>query len=118
MATYLIVGALLVAGAATFVKARSEVGTPHGAAAGSWVPADTALVNLELTGLTCGSCATTARLALRRVEGVHRAEVTYQSDGPSTGKVWYDPAKTSPAVIIARLKELTGYEARGVESEG
>jgi copper chaperone CopZ len=118
MTAYLIVGALLAAGAAAFLKARSEARPQTGVTTEAWVPADTSIVRLALTGLSCGSCATTARLAIQRVEGVHRAEVEYRSGGPSSGKVWYDRTKTSPEVIIAKLKELTGYEARVVEDQG
>lgn len=70
--------------------------------------ADSATVKLSLRGMTCGSCAKTAQLALQKVAGVYRATVSYDS---ATAVVVYDPAKTTPARFIARLKELTGYEA-------
>ena len=58
------------------VPVRLETSSRTAGAAESWLPADTTVVNLELTGVICGSCATTARLALRRVEGVYRAKLT------------------------------------------
>jgi len=64
--------------------------------------------------MTCGSCAVTARLALQRVDGVHRAEVPYDS---ASAVVWYDSTRTSPDVFIAKLRAMTGYEAR-VEEPG
>jgi copper chaperone CopZ len=63
--------------------------------------------------MTCGGCATTARLALQRVQGVYRAEVSYDS---TSAVVWYDPVRTSPELFIARLRDLTGYEARVAEN--
>lgn len=76
--------------------------------AGAVAPNDTASVKLSLRGMTCGSCAKTAQLALQKVAGVYRAEVSYDS---ATAVVLYDPAKTTPERFIARLKELTGYVA-------
>ncbi len=70
---------------------------------------DTATVRLHLSGMTCGSCATTARLALRRVPGVYGAEVSYEA---ATAVVRYDPARTSPESLIERLADLTGYGSR------
>jgi copper chaperone CopZ len=70
--------------------------------------ADTARAKLTIRGMTCGSCATTARIALERSEGVYRARVSYDS---ASAVVVYDPEKTSPPAFIAELKKLTGYEA-------
>lgn len=75
-------------------------------------PADTVRVKLAVRGMTCGSCAVTARLVLQRVDGVYRAEVSHDS---ATAVVWYDPVRTSPQQFIAKLPEMTGYEARAVE---
>lgn len=75
-------------------------------------PTDTVRVKLAVRGMTCGGCATTARIALERVEGVHRAEVSYDS---ASAVVLYDAEKTSPERFIGRLREMTGYEARVVE---
>ena len=63
-------------------------------------------VNLEVAGMTCASCETTARLAVERIEGVTEADFSY-SDG--TGTVRYDTTLTSQAVIIAELERATGY---------
>lgn len=37
---------------------------------------DTAMVRLHISRMTCGSCPTTARLALKRLAGVYSASVT------------------------------------------
>lgn len=70
--------------------------------------ADTAQVRLNITGMTCGSCAVTARLALQRLDGVYGAEVSYDS---ASAVVRYDPQRVTPAQIAAHLERLTGYRA-------
>lgn len=72
-------------------------------------PADTTYVKLAIEGMTCGSCATTARVVLERTDGVIDADVSYEK---STAEVTYDADVTTPVEFIARLKEMTGYEAR------
>jgi copper chaperone CopZ len=69
---------------------------------------DTAHARLAIKGMTCASCATTARIALERAEGVYRAEVSNDS---ASAVVDYDPERTSPPQFIATLKKLTGYDA-------
>lgn len=69
---------------------------------------DSALVRLHISGMTCGSCPTTARLALRRLPGVYSATVTLDD---SLGVVRYDPRTVSPAQIAAHLTRLTGFGA-------
>lgn len=73
------------------------------------VVADTAISRLAIKGMTCGSCAITARLALQRVPGVYDAHVSYDS---ASAVVRYDPARTEPVKFIAKLEEMTGYKAR------
>lgn len=72
------------------------------------VRADTARVKLAIKGMTCASCATTARIALERSEGVFRAEVSYDS---ASAVVDYDPERTAPPRFIATLEKMTGYRA-------
>jgi copper chaperone CopZ len=69
---------------------------------------DTALVRLHISRMTCGSCPTTARLALKRLTGVYSATVTLDD---SLGVVRYDPRKVNPAQIAAHLTRLTGFGA-------
>jgi copper chaperone CopZ len=58
--------------------------------------------------MTCGSCPTTARLALKRLTGVYNATVTLDD---SLGVVRYDPRRVNPAQIAAHLTQLTGFGA-------
>ncbi len=70
--------------------------------------ADTATVRLHISKMTCGSCPTTARLALKRLTGVYSATVTLDD---SLGVVRYDPRQVNPAQIAANLTRLTGFGA-------
>ena len=70
---------------------------------------DTATVRLHISGMTCGSCPTTARLALKQLPGVHSVTVTLDD---SLGVVRYDPRKATPAQIAAHLTRVTGYGAK------
>ena len=76
---------------------------------------DTAKVELAISGMTCGSCATTARIVLERVDGVYDAEVSYDS---ASAVVLYDPELTSPEQFIARLEKMTDYRAEVVGGAG
>lgn len=73
--------------------------------------ADTGTVRLRISGMTCGSCAATARLALQRVPGVYHASVSYDS---TSALVRYDPRRVNPAQIAQQLERLTGYRATPV----
>jgi copper chaperone CopZ len=75
-------------------------------------PSDTARARLEIEGMTCGSCATTARVVLEHTAGVIDADVSYEE---SSAEVTYDPELITPEEFIARLEEMTGYKARVVE---
>lgn len=76
-------------------------------------PADTTRVKLTVRGMTCGACAVTARLVLKRADGVYRADVSHDS---ASAVVWYDSTRTGPERFIARLEDMTGYEAEVVEA--
>lgn len=69
---------------------------------------DTAMVRLHISHMTCGSCPTTARLALKRLPGVYSATVTLED---SLGVVRYDPRQVNPTQIAAHLTRLTGFGA-------
>lgn len=85
------------------------VGTAAATPSGVYLPAaDTAQVRLHISGMTCGSCPTTARLALKRLTGVYSATVTLDD---SLGVVRYDPRRVTPAQIASHLTQLTGYRA-------
>ncbi len=107
------IGLLICCGAGAAAPDNGTLGTER---AGVHVPtdvaADTAKVKLAISGMTCGSCATTARIVLKRVAGVYDAEVSYDS---ASAVVLYDPEETSPEEFISYLEEMTGYEARIAE---
>ena len=69
---------------------------------------ETATVRLHISGMTCGTCPATARLALRRLDGVFSATVTLDD---SLGLVRYDPQRLRPEQIAAHLTRITGYRA-------
>jgi copper chaperone CopZ len=87
---------------------NSSVVALQGEASGFDTVVDTARVKLAIEGMTCASCATTARIALERSEGVYRAEVSYDS---ASAVVTYDSETTAPPRFMAALRKLTGYEA-------
>ena len=70
---------------------------------------DTATVKLHISGMTCGSCPVTARVALNKMAGVYSAKVTL---GDSLGVVQYDPRRVTPAQITEHLTRMTGYGAK------
>lgn len=70
---------------------------------------DTATVRLHISGMTCGSCPVTARLALKKVAGVYSAKITLED---SLGVVKYDPKLVTPAQITGQLTQRTGYGAK------
>jgi len=72
-------------------------------------PSDTATVKLHISGMTCGSCPVTARVALNKVAGVYSAKVTLDD---SLGVVKYDPKRVTPAQITEQLTRRTGYGAK------
>ena len=85
------------------------IGTAAATPSGVYLPAtDTAQVRLHISGMTCGSCPTTARVALKRLTGVYSATVTLED---SLGVVRYDPRRVTPAQIVSHLTRLTGYVA-------
>jgi copper chaperone CopZ len=69
---------------------------------------DTATARLHISRMTCGSCPTTARVALNKLPGVYGATVTLDD---SLGVVRYDPRRVTPAEIAAHLTRLTGFGA-------
>jgi copper chaperone CopZ len=94
----------------TSVKLALLLAAGLGGAAGvvSAQTPDTATVRLHISKMTCGSCPTTARLALKRLTGVYGATVTLDD---SLGVVRYDPRQVNPAQIAAHLTRLTGFGA-------
>lgn len=69
--------------------------------------ADTASVRLAIDGMTCGGCAIAARKMLARLDGVVKADVSYETQ---IATVLYDPARVKVEQMIAAVKKL-GYTA-------
>lgn len=69
---------------------------------------DTATVRLHISGMTCGTCPVTARVALKKLVGVYDATVTLDD---SLGVVRYDPRRVEPKEIATHLTKLTGFKA-------
>lgn len=58
--------------------------------------------------MTCGGCAIAARTVLTRLDGVEKAEVSYEE---SRAMVTYDPEKVDPEQMIKALDEQLRYRA-------
>jgi copper chaperone len=66
------------------------------------------VLNLTVTGMTCGGCESAVKRALSMIDGV--GEVTASHDGNRVS-LTYDPAKIAPATIAQRI-ELLGYQVQ------
>lgn len=71
-----------------------------------------AQVTLHIDGMTCASCSVAVRTALRRLEGVRRAEVNVEE---KRARVTYEPQRVTPEQMVQAIERL-GYRAR-VEGE-
>lgn len=71
--------------------------------ASAWAAPQT--VTLSVPGMTCAACPITVKKALSRVEGVSKAEVTYET---REAKVTFDDAKTS-VQALTKATENAGY---------
>lgn len=64
-------------------------------------------VTLRVEGMTCGGCVIGVRKVLTRLDGVAKANVSYDTQ---RAIVTYDPAKVTIAQMIAAIRTL-GYKA-------
>lgn len=64
-------------------------------------------VVLDIKGMHCTSCASGIEAMLRRVDGVTKADVTFED---KIATVAYDPAKANAEKIIAAIEKM-GYKA-------
>ena len=67
------------------------------------------VLNLNVSGIHCGSCASALSASLRVLPGVHRVECH-----ADTGKtvVTYDPQKAEPSAI-RRQVQIAGFDVAG-----
>ncbi|MCI3149132.1 copper-translocating P-type ATPase [Bacillus cereus] len=66
--------------------------------------------NLQISGMTCAACANRIEKGLKKVEGVHEANVNFALEKT---KIMYDPTKTNPQQFKEKVESL-GY---GIVSE-
>lgn len=66
-----------------------------------------ALVTLRISGMTCSSCAAIIAQAAKKIDGVSKATVKFDT---GLAELTYDPAKTDPARLAAALADSTGYK--------
>lgn len=69
--------------------------------------AATKTVTLSVPGMTCAACPITVKKALIKVDGVQKAEVSYEK---REAVVTFDDAKTS-AEALTKATENAGYRA-------
>ena len=67
--------------------------------------AATKTVTLSVPGMTCAACPITVKKALTKVDGVQKAEVSYEK---REAVVTFDDAKTS-AEALTKATENAGY---------
>ncbi|MBK5349883.1 copper-translocating P-type ATPase [Bacillus sp. TH22] len=61
--------------------------------------------NLQISGMTCAACANRIEKGLKKVEGVHDANVNFALEKT---KIMYDPHKTNPQQFKGKVESL-GY---------
>lgn len=82
---------------AALIALTTLLGTPAWAA--------TRTVTLSVPGMSCAACPLTVKKALSRVDGVEKAEVSYEN---KKAVVTFDDAKTT-AEALTRATENAGY---------
>lgn len=107
--------ALPLLGACSDDGAEANASAPAAPAAGAAavptpaVPAGLARADFHVAGMDCGGCVLGTRAALKKLEGVHNADASYD-DTTGKGAAWalYNPAKVTPERMMAAIREL-GY---------
>lgn len=64
---------------------------------------DSSTVTLHVEGMTCGGCVIGVRKVLERLDGVQKADVSYEKQ---RAVVTYDPDKVTIEQMIAAIKTL------------
>lgn len=65
-------------------------------------------VEVKVTGMMCGGCASKVHKALKETAGIIDNEVKYPGD---VAIVKYDPEKTNPEAIVGVIEEKTDFSA-------
>lgn len=77
--------------------------------AGRGAQARLARADFDVAGMDCGGCVIGTRAALRKIEGVHQADASYDDEtGEGTAWALYDPAKVTPERMMDAIRSL-GY---------
>ena len=67
----------------------------------------TATIGVE--GMTCGACATSVKIVLKKLDGVNGVQVSLDD---RKAVVTYDPARVSPAKMVEAIQGSLSYKAR------
>jgi mercuric transport protein len=78
------------------------------------LPAEaTKVATIQVEGMTCGGCAIGVRTALKRLDGVARADVSYEDE---RAVVTFDPEKVSTDRMLEAIRKF-GYTVTLVSVE-
>lgn len=100
--------------------ANAPAGAPENVAGASdaqaAAPAGLVRADFDVAGMDCGGCVIGTRAALGKLDGVHRADASYD-DASGKGAAWalYDPAKVTPEQMMATIRQL-GYTPTPADS--
>ena len=87
--------------------------TACGFEAKSLIRADSNVVNLRVSGMSCAACSSAVEAALRRLPGVADAGVNLLA---GTAEVRFDPGTTGPRHILEAI-ESSGFDAEIISGE-
>lgn len=90
--------AVLVLSAMALISARAVAG-------------DSKTATLEIQGMTCGSCAASVRVVLKKIDGVSDAKVSFDE---KKAVVTYDTAKVTPQKMADAVNAKLPYKAKVV----
>ena len=95
----ILVAIALAADAGTSALAR----VPHDVRVATWSAVALDTVTLHIEGMTCGGCTLATRKVLERLDGVAKADVSYEH---KRAVVTFDPAKVTVEQMIAAVATL------------
>lgn len=70
-------------------------------------------LQIGVQGMTCAACVNRVERGLKKVEGVENAQVNLATENAT---VTYDPEKTTPEALLAKIEEV-GYQPLLAEAE-
>lgn len=103
---YAIAGFAMLGGVAVVEGARC-CPCDAGAAKALTPPAPARTVDLHIEGMDCPACATSVRIALKKLDGVRDATVSYAE---KRARVQYEADKVAPPQLVGAVTRL-GYQA-------